>query len=87
MIAADMQYFVLSEATLAVTFDHQTGKKIAVTIPAGAKVTAIDIVPLEPASDRGEQVAVTWEDRTVQMFLADLQERGQRVHSVRESKA
>jgi hypothetical protein len=36
-------------------------------------------VPLEPTTDYTEQVNVSWEGRSLAMFLTDLQSRGERV--------
>jgi hypothetical protein len=72
------QRFVLRDATIAITFD-ETGKKIATTIPAGTEVAVTDVVPLEPTANDSEQISVSWEGRTLSMFLTDLQTRGERV--------
>ena len=75
-----MRHFILREATVAVGFD-ESGKRVAVTIPTGAKITAVDIVPREPTKDHTEQINVTWNGRSLTMFLTDLQHRGERVRS------
>jgi hypothetical protein len=72
------QRFVLCRATVAIGFD-EAGKQVAVTIPAKAEITVSNIVPLEPTKDHTEQVSVSWEGRSLAMFLTDLQERGERV--------
>jgi hypothetical protein len=41
------QRFVLCHATVAIGFD-ESGKRVAVTIPARAEITVPDIVPIEP---------------------------------------
>jgi hypothetical protein len=41
------QRFVLRDATVAIGID-EAGKRVAITIPAGAEITVSDIVPLEP---------------------------------------
>jgi hypothetical protein len=75
-----MQSFLLRVSTVAVGFD-ESGKRVAVTIPIGAKITATDIVPREPTKDNAEQVNVIWDGRSLRVFLIDLQHRGERVHS------
>jgi len=85
MISGTMrgQRFVLRYATVAIGRD-ESGKRVAVTIPAKAEITAVDIVPLEPTDDYTLQVTVQWEGRTLTMFLTDLQHRGERVrHSIK----
>ena len=73
------QRFVLRAATVAIGFD-ESGKRVAVTIPAKAEITVVDTVPLEPTPDYTELVSVQWEGRSLRMFLRDLQDRGERVH-------
>ena len=73
------QRFVLRAATIAIGFD-ESGKRIAVTIPAKTEITVSDIVPLEPTKDYTLLVNVRWEGRSLAMFLSDLQDRGERVH-------
>jgi hypothetical protein len=70
--------FVLGRDTVAIGF-NESGKRVAVTIPARAEITVPDIIPTEPTSDHTEQINVSWEGRTLAMFLADLQERGERI--------
>src|SRR6185369_9965678 len=52
---------------------HEDGKKVAVQIPAGAELLAIDSVP-DPVVDRQQQVQVKWEGKTITMFAVDLRE-------------
>ena len=66
-IPGTMQRFTLSEATIATGFD-KSGKRVAVTIPAGAVITAIDIVPHEPTKDHAEQINITWDGHSLSMF-------------------
>ena len=73
------QRFVLRAATIAIGFD-ESGKRIAVTIPAKTEITVSNIVPLEPTKDYTVLVNVRWEGRSLAMFLSDLQDRGERVH-------
>jgi hypothetical protein len=75
-----MQVFRLRDNTIALGFDD-TGKKVAVMMPAGTHVSANGPVPTEHAKDRTEQIAVNWDHRTLTMFLVDLQDRGERVRS------
>jgi hypothetical protein len=51
----------------------QEGKKVAVQIPAGAEIFAIDSVP-DPVVDPQQQVHVTWEGKTITMFAIDIRE-------------
>jgi hypothetical protein len=74
------QRFTFVRPQLAVGFD-ESGKRVAVTIPPGAEITATDIVPLQPTKDHTERINVTWNGRSLSMFLTDLQHRGERVHS------
>ena len=67
------QHFRLKADTTAFAF--QEGKMLAVQIPAGAEVLAIDIVPLRVV-DRSLQVYAYWEGTIVTMSAADLRERG-----------
>jgi hypothetical protein len=76
-----MQCFRLRSSTTAVqpTFGS---KWEAITIPAGALVAIA--TPLENfvRSDRAGFIAVNWDGKTVNMFVVDLQERGERVQGV-----
>ena len=51
----------------------QDGKEVAVQIPVGAEIVAIDSVP-DPVMERQQQVQVTWEGRTITMFAVDIRE-------------
>ena len=70
--------FILRDATVAIGFD-ESGNRVAVTIPAKAVIIVPGIVPTEPTSDHTEQITVSWDGRTLAMFLTDLQERGERI--------
>jgi hypothetical protein len=72
------QRFILRDPTIAVGLD-ESGKQIAMTIPAGTEITVSDVVPVRAATDPGEQVHIEWNGRSLAMFLADLQTRGERV--------
>jgi len=72
------QRFVLCRATVAIGLD-ESGKRVAVTIPARTEITVPDIIPIEPTSDHTEQINVSWGGRTLAMFLTDLQQRGERI--------
>ena len=65
------QRFRLNAPKIGLVF--QDGKKIAVQIPAGAEILAIDSVP-DPVLDPQRQVHVTWEGRTITMFAVDLRD-------------
>jgi hypothetical protein len=80
-VLASPSRFILLRPTVALGFD-QSGKRVIFTIPAGAEITATDVVPLEPTLDRSEQIDVKWQDQALAMFLIDLQDRGRPVRSV-----
>jgi hypothetical protein len=54
----------------------QGGKEVAVRIPEGAEVLAIDSVP-DPVVNRQQQVHVKWEERKIMMFAVDIRECGE----------
>ena len=72
------QKFILRNPTIAIGLD-ETGKRIALTIPAGTEISVPDVVPMKPTTDPGERVHVNWNGRSLSIFLADLQARGERV--------
>ena len=78
-MAGGSQSFRLRSRTIATVM--QAGERIAVRIPAGAKITAIDPVPEHKSDDRRQQVNVQWHGRDLMMFLVDLQERGVRIRA------
>jgi hypothetical protein len=51
----------------------QDGRKVAVQIPAGAEILAIDSVP-DPVVDPQQQVHVAWADKTITMFAVDIRD-------------
>ena len=53
--------------------ESQDGRKVALQIPAGAEILAIDSVS-DPVVDRPQQVHVLWDGRTITMFAVDLRE-------------
>ena len=67
------QRFRLNASKIGLVFEG--GKKVAVQIPAGAEILAIDSVP-DPVVDPQQQVHVTWEGRTITMFAVDLRDGG-----------
>ena len=73
--------FVISADTIAVVIDEDTRKRVAVMIPAGSEIMAVDPVPADPVSDDSTQIEVTWNGRRARLFLVDLQARGQRVRA------
>jgi hypothetical protein len=62
----------------------QDGKRIAVRIPEGAAVLAVDAVPEYQSGDRRQQVNVQWKGKSYIMFLVDLQERGEQIRAAEE---
>ena len=65
------QRFRLNTPKLGLEF--QDGKKVAVQIPDGAEILAIDSVP-DPVVDRLQQVRVSWDGKTITMFAFDIRE-------------
>ena len=65
------QRFRLNTSKIGLVIED--GKKVAVQIPAGAELLAIDSVP-DPVVDRQQQVPVKWEGKTVTMFAVDLRD-------------
>jgi hypothetical protein len=65
------QRFRLNAPKLGLVF--QEGTEIAVRIPAGAEILAIDSLP-DPVVDRQQQVHARWEGRTLLMFAIDIRE-------------
>jgi hypothetical protein len=45
-------------------------------LPAGAKITVLDPVPVVPAKNPAQMITVLWNGRGVAIFLVDLQEQG-----------
>jgi hypothetical protein len=68
------QRFRLNAPKLGLVF--QDGKEVAVEIPTGAEVLAIDSVP-DPVLDPQQRVYVRWEERTITMFAVDIREGGE----------
>jgi hypothetical protein len=68
------QRFRLNAPKIGLVF--QDGKEVAIEIPAGAEILAIDSVP-DPVVDLQQQVHVTWEERTIRMFAIDIRECGE----------
>jgi hypothetical protein len=63
----------------------QDGKRIAVRIPEGAAVFAVDAVPAYQSGDRRHQVNVRWKGKNYALFLVDLQERGEPTQAAEET--
>jgi hypothetical protein len=73
-----MQRFQLRSSTTAV--QPRLGHKgEAITIPAGSVVAIATPIESFVRSDRTGFIAVNWDGKTVNMFLIDLLERGERV--------
>jgi hypothetical protein len=70
-----MRRYVLSVSTLALGCDDR-GKRGSLLLPAGAKITVLDPVPVVPAKNPAQMITVLWNGRGVAIFLVDLQERG-----------
>jgi hypothetical protein len=68
------QRFRLNAPKIGLVF--QDGKKVAVQIPAGAEIFAIDSVR-DPAVYPQQEVHVKWEGKTITMFAADIREGGE----------
>ena len=65
------QRFRLNTPKLGLEF--QDGKKVAVQIPDGAEILAIDSVP-DPVVDHLQQGRVSWDGKTITMFAFDIRE-------------
>jgi hypothetical protein len=76
------QSFRLKRTTIATVM--QDGKRIAVQIPAAARIIAVDPVPEHIPDDRRQQVNVRWNGKDLIMFLIDIQERGERIQTARK---
>ena len=61
----------LNAPTIGLVF--QDGRKVAVQIPAGAEIVAIDSVP-DPVVDPHQQVHVKWAGKTITMFAVDIRD-------------
>jgi hypothetical protein len=68
------QRFRLNAPKVGLVF--QDGREVAIQIPAGAEILAIDSVP-DPVVDLQQQVHVAWEERTITMFAVDIRECGE----------
>jgi hypothetical protein len=77
-----MERFRLRSATTAVCHQNDETKGTAVVMPAGSEVVSADPIDAHAAFDHAQFVTVKWAEKTVQMFLLDLLERGERVKSV-----
>jgi hypothetical protein len=67
------QRFRLNTPKIGLAF--QDGKEVAIEIPAGDEILAIDSVPLRVV-DRNLTVYAYWETTIVRMRAADIRERG-----------
>jgi hypothetical protein len=76
------QRFRLKKQTIATVM--QDGKRIAVRIPEGVTVLAIDFVPEYQSGDSRQQVNVQWKGKSYTMFLVDLRERGEPTQAAKE---
>ena len=76
-----MERFRLESATTVIYRQNGETKGVAVIIPAGSEVVSSDPIDSRAKFDHSQFVTVKWADRTVQMFLLDLIERGERVNS------
>ena len=74
------QTFRLKTTTVATVM--QDGKRIAIQIPAAAKIVVVDPVPEQTSEDVRQQVNVRWNGENLMMFLIDIQERGERIQAV-----
>ncbi|MEI9970554.1 MAG: hypothetical protein WDO73_00065 [Ignavibacteriota bacterium] len=72
-----MYRFRLNSATIAVRYGAD-GKQSAVIKPGGAEVVTDDPDVLDHNARGSKLVSVNWAGSTVDIFLVDLQERGER---------
>lgn len=71
-----MYKFRLSTPTIAVRFEEDGSKRV-VLLPDGAEVATDDPDVVQENSDGRRFVCVQWNGMTVNVFLVDLQERGE----------
>ena len=71
-----MYKFRLTTATIAVMLEAD-GSKRALLLPNGAEVATDDPEVIRENSDGGRFICVEWNGMTINMFLVDLQERGE----------
>jgi hypothetical protein len=71
--------FRLKSSTVSTVI--QDGKWTAIQIPAGAEVSAMDLIPVNESDGKHQQIRIQWEGKTLRMFLIDLQERGERIQN------
>jgi hypothetical protein len=74
------QTFRLKSTTIATVL--QDGRRIAIQLPAAAKIVVTDPVPEHTSEDVRQQVNVRWNGENLMMFLIDIQERGERIQTV-----
>jgi hypothetical protein len=79
-----MERFSLRAPTTAVS--HQAGDEapVRVMIPAGSERTSDEPLDRHADLDRSRLATVKWAVRTVEMFLSDLIERGERIYATGE---
>ena len=71
--------FRLKSATIAAVIEE--GKWTVVQIPAGAEVSAMELIPVNESEGRHQQIGIRWEGKTMKMFLIDLQQRGEHIQN------
>jgi hypothetical protein len=76
-----MERFRLKSATTAVHHLDAASKGVAVVIPAGSEVVSENPIDMRAGIDRSQFVSVRWARRVVEIFLADLIERGERINT------
>jgi hypothetical protein len=79
-----LERFRLKSATTAVYHQDGDPKGLAVVIPSGSEVASFDPIDARARFDHSQFVTVKWAERTVQMFLLDLIERGERVNIAKQ---
>jgi hypothetical protein len=67
------QHFRLMDPAIATTLD--AGRDIAVRLPAGAEVVALDRVSEDALNEVNQRVRIVWNNRTFSMFLVDVLEK------------
>lgn len=67
------QHFRLMDPAIATTLD--AGRDIAVRLPAGAEVVALDRVSGDVLHEANQRVKIVWNNRTFSMFLVDVLEK------------
>jgi hypothetical protein len=78
------QRFRLKSATIAV--NRAPERDEILHVPEGAEILVLDRACPEVADPPNQQVFVEWNGRIYSMFVVDIQERGELIHTISKSK-